>query len=142
MVFILSDRVSSSSVSALRAYRYFTKPWLQRYPVPALLPCYFTRLSTLLSGALLSSAALISTALSVRDPRSMRSSISDQPPVLALLLRLAHLSQAAAPRSPLQGKTRASKAEAEVPKMQFHNKNISKSPTASRWLTGAKCEAF
>lgn len=144
MVFIRSGRVSGSPVRALRAHRYFTKRWLQRYRAPAwaLLLCNLTPLSALLSGAFFSSAAHNSIALSAGFLLFLRSPISEQPPLPVLFLWQGHRSPAAASRSPLHEKSRASKAEAQVPEIQFHNKNISMSPAARRWLIGAKCEAF
>lgn len=138
MVFIRSGRVSGSSVRALREHRYFTT----RYPALALLPCNLTRLSACFQEIFLSSVARNSIALSAGFPLSLLSPISEQPPLPALLLRRGHRSPAAVPCSPFHGKSRASKAEARVPEIQFHNKNISMSPTARRWLIGAKCEAF
>lgn len=86
MVFIRSGRVSGSPVLVLRAHRYFTKPWLPRYPASALLPRNLTRISALLSGAFLSSAARNSMALFAGFSLSLRSPIWEQPPLPALLL--------------------------------------------------------
>lgn len=41
MGFIRSGRISGSPVRALSEHRYFTKPWLQRYPAPGdYQPCF------------------------------------------------------------------------------------------------------
>lgn len=96
-MFILSGRVSGERKA--KQWLYCTKLRLRRYPAPALLPCNLTRLSALLSGAFLSSALRNSIALPAGFPLSLLSLVWE------LFLRREHPSPAAAPRSPLPGKS-------------------------------------